>query len=353
MRRPHNCAMRRPPDASPFRRARWLGFGLALGLPLALPAIASAHGLAPDPPSSPVGLLAQWAFDPLIQVPLIATAAAFVSGARRVNAAHPDNAVPRRRVVAFLLGLAALEIALQSPIEHYDTTLFSVHMVQHILLTLVAAPLIAAGAPITLILRFARPGIRRRWILPVLHSRPLNVVTFPIVAWLLFAGVMWGTHFSPVFNASLENPLVHDLEHVAYLGAGLLFWWPIVAVDPSPWRMPHPLRAIYAFLQMPQNTFLALAIYSSSTPLYAHYATLQRTWGPSVVADQQLAGGLMWVSGDLIFLAAILFVVVAWMRQEDRDAVRVDARADAERAAMRRREIALADRLARERATDR
>src|SRR5204862_6295999 len=115
-------------------------------------------------------------------------------------------------------------------------------------------------------------------------------------------------------------------------------WWPVVGTDPSPWRMPHPLRALYTFLQMPQNTFLALAIYSSSTPLYAHYATLERAWGPSVIADQQLAGGLMWVIGDLTFLVAILFVVVKWMRQEDRDAARGAARMDAERDGIRRRE---------------
>jgi putative membrane protein len=117
--------------------------------------------------------------------------------------------------------------------------------------------------------------------------------------------------------------------------------------------MPYPLRALYVFLQMPQNTFLSLVIYSSGTPLYLHYATLQRTWGPTVLADQQLAGGLMWVIGDLTFLVAILFVVVSWMRQEDRDAARSDAREDAERAEIRRREALLADRLGREAAGER
>jgi putative copper resistance protein D len=324
----------------------------SLGL-VGLPAVAAAHGAAPSPPSDPVGLLTMWSFDPLVQVPLAAAAVAYVSAVRAVNRAHPANPVPVRRWVTFLAGLLAIELALQSPIERYDTTLFSVHMVQHVLLTMIAAPLLAAGAPITLLLRFARPAFRRRWILPVLHSRALRLVTFPVVAWLLFAGVMWGSHFSPVFNASLEEPLVHQAEHLAYLVAALLFWWPIVGADPSPWRMPYPLRALYAFLQMPQNTFLALAIYSASTPLYPHYATLQRAWGPSVLADQQLAGGLMWVIGDLTFLVAILVVVVAWMRQEDRDTARSDARVDAERVEIMRRETLLADRLGRTGAEDR
>jgi cytochrome c oxidase assembly factor CtaG len=324
--------------------------GIAVVALLLAPVAAAAHGIAPPPPSDPLQLLGMWSFEPLVQVPLLAGAVAYGWTVRAVNRAHPRNLVPVRRTVAFLAGLAAIELALQSPIEHYDTTLFSVHMVQHILLTMIAAPMIAAAAPITLLLRFVRPAFRRRWILPALHSRALRVVTFPVVAWLAFAGVMWGTHFSPIFNASLEEPLVHDLEHLAYLVAALLFWWPIVGADPSPWRMPHPLRALYLFLQMPQNTFLSLVIYSSGTPLYPHYATLQRTWGPSVLADQQLAGGLMWVIGDLTFLVAILLVVIGWMRQEDRDAARSDAREDAERSEILRREALLADRLGRERA---
>jgi len=346
-----------PVDMRPVRgtmgcmRALLTTAGLA-ALGLMFPVVVAAHGLATQPPSDPLQLLALWSFDPFVQVPLIASLVAYWSAVGSVNRAHPASPVPTRRLASFVAGLVAIELALQSPIEHYDTTLFSAHMVQHILLTMIAAPLIAAAAPITLVLRFARPEVRRRWILPVLHSRTLRVVTFPVVAWLAFAAVMWGSHFSPVFNTSLEDPLVHNAEHLAYLASALLFWWPVVGADPSPWRMAYPLRALYTFLQMPQNTFLALAIYSSSEVLYPHYATLERSWGPTVLADQQLAGGLMWVIGDLTFLVAILYVVAMWMRQEDRNAVRSDARTDAERAEIARREVLLADRLSRERAGD-
>ena len=78
----------------------------------------------------------------------------------------------------------------------------------------------------------------------------MRVLAFPVVAWMLFAGVMWVSHFSPLFDAALEDPLVHDLEHALFLGAALLFWWPAVALDPAPWRMAHPARALYVFLQM-------------------------------------------------------------------------------------------------------
>jgi putative copper resistance protein D len=257
--------------------------------------------------------------------------------------------VPRIRAACWLLGLGAILVALQSPIEAYDTTLFSLHMVQHILLTLVGPPLLALGAPITLLLRAVRPETRRRVVLPILHSLPVRIVTFPLVTWLLFALAMWGTHFSPIFNQSLEEPSVHQLEHAFYLVAGCLFWWPVVALDPSPWRMSEPARILYTFLQMPQNSFLGLAIISATAPLYAHYATLARDWGPPVLEDQMMAGALMWVVGDVVFLIAILGIVLSWMRREERETRAADAREDLARAALRERESRLAERLARER----
>ena len=273
-----------------------------------------------------LGLVFGWTLEPAVLLPLLSVAIAWIWIVRRIDRLHPASPVPRRRSVAFLGGLAVIAIALMSGIDTYDTTLFSVHMVQHLLLTLVAAPLLALGAPITTLLRVATPNVRRTVILPVLHSRLLRIVSFPVVAWLIFAGVMWGTHFSPIFNASLEDPLVHDFEHTLYLAAGLLFWWPAVGLDPSPWRMPHPVRAMYVFLQMPQNTFLAVTILNSSVPLYAHYATLIRPWGPTALQDQQIAGGLMWLCGDLLFLTAMGGIIAGWMLYEKRHEAALDRR---------------------------
>jgi putative copper resistance protein D len=160
---------------------------------------------------------------------------------------------------------------------------------------------------------------------------------------------MWGTHFSPLFDLSLENRFVHDLEHVLYLGSALLFWWPAVGLDPSPWRLPHPARVLYVFLQMPQNTLLAVVILNATAPLYPHYVTLARSWGPSPLVDQQAAGAVMWLGGDLLFIAAIAAILAGWMRFEERGTRAADRREDAERAAIRDRETRLAERLARER----
>jgi putative copper resistance protein D len=122
-----------------------------------------------------------------------------------------------------------------------------------------------------------------------------------------------------------------------------------MAQDPAPWRMSHPARALHVFLQMPQNTFLAVVLLNVTAPLYPHYVTLQRAWGPTPLADQQAAAGIMWLGGDVIFLLHILVTIAAWMRIEGRDVARADRRAAAELADIRVREARLADRLARER----
>ena len=167
----------------------------------------------------------------------------------------------------------------------------------------------------------------------------------PVVAWLTFTLVIWLSHFSPVFDLALEDRAVHDLEHGAYLASALLFWWPVIAADPARRRLPYPVRALYVLLQLPVNSFLGMAILFAAAPLYPHYATLGSPYGITALADQQLAGGLMWLAGDVAFIAAVLAIVAAWMRHEERDAPAAERRADAQRAALNER----ADELARAR----
>jgi cytochrome c oxidase assembly factor CtaG len=344
---------RRAVAAPVFVGKRWirlvgtlLGVGLALTI---LVATASAHGPVPDEPPSVGSLLLGWTFEPLPTLGIALALGWWRWAVRRVNALHPANPVPRRRSVAFGLGILAIAFALLSGIDRYDTTLFSVHMVQHVLLLLVAAPLIALSAPVTLLLRVASPETRRRRLLPILHSRVVRVIGHPVVAWLLFASVMWVTHFSPLFDAALEDPFIHDLEHGLFLVSAFLFWWPAVALDPAPWRMPHPARVMYVFLQMPQNTFLAVVILNATSVLYHHYATLQRPWGPTALDDQHLAAAVMWLAGDGIFIAALFAIIYGWMQAEGRDSGRADRQAAVELVAIRERESKLAERLARDR----
>ena len=292
---------------------------------------ALAHGTDVPAPRLP-DVLAEWSFDPVAVALILATGAAYLWAVRRVNRSHPSNPHPRHRSVLFLGGLVTIGLALLSPIEAYEGQLFSVHMVQHMLLQLVAAPLLLAGAPITLTLRAARPSVRRR-LLAILQSRIVHVISFPLVAWVVFAAVNWGWHFSSLYDDALESTALHYLQHLTLLGAALLFWWPAIGADPSPWRLPHPVRLFYLFLAMPQNSFLGVAIMQANQVLYPHYVTNLRAWGPSPLEDQQLGGVIMWTLGDVAFLVGMGIVVWIWVRHEDRRTVRLDRRLEAERAA--------------------
>jgi putative membrane protein len=314
--------------------------GMLIAAALAFPAAVAAHGPVPADPPTLANLVLGWRFDPVVGSGLILAGVAWLLLVARVGRVHPDHPVPLRRTAAFLGGLFAIAIALLSGIERYDTTLFSIHMVQHLLLMLVAAPLLALSAPVTQLLRAAPPAWRRR-IVAGLHSGPVSVLGHPVVAWVAFTLVLWVSHFSPVFDVALENQLVHETEHAAFLGAGLLFWWPVVGADPARRRLSYPVRALYLLLQMPPSSFLGMLITFANAPLYPHYATLGSPYGMDPLADQQLAGGIMWLAGDVVFIGAILLVVAAWMRHEERDTSAAERRVDAQRVALGER----ADRL--------
>ncbi|MBA4179707.1 MAG: hypothetical protein C0506_03880 [Anaerolinea sp.] len=302
-----------------IRKPAWIVGALLFAL---VPGVVFAHGNGEGP--SIGRLLFAWELDPLFIVPAGGAVWLYLAAVGRVNKAHPKSPYPRRRTAFFLGGVAVLSLAIVSPPAAYDTTLFSVHMGQHLLITMVAAPLILLGAPITLALRVASRTTRKNVLLPLLHSRFVRFVSFPVFAWLLFAGTMWGSHFSPLFNAALEDAWIHRAEHALYLSVALVFWWQVIGLDPTPWRMNHPVRMLYVFLQMPQNSFLALAIYSADDVIYKHYATVQRDWGPSPLADQQIAGISMWIGGDLLFLAALAVVIAGWVKAEELEAKRQD-----------------------------
>jgi putative membrane protein len=309
-------------------RAIFLGLAGALALLGSGATVALGHNDHPPVPTFP-GVLLAWTLDPLPIIGIALAAVAYLWAERRVAQRHPATPVPRHRRWLFMGGLAAILLALVSPVDTYEGVLFSVHMLQHLLLEMVAAPLIVLSAPITLALRAANPSARQA-MLAILHSRPARWLTFPLVTWFLFAAVNWGWHFSALYNLALQTDLVHYLEHATFLAAALLFWWPAIGPDPQPWRMPHPVRLLYLFLAMPQNSFLGVALLSTQRVLYLHYVTVVRTWGPTPLDDQHLGGALMWVIGDIVFLTAMVGVVWAWMRFEDARTVRLDARLDLE-----------------------
>lgn len=251
-----------------------------------------------------------------VAVALVAAAVAYQMGWQATAASRPTRATPPWRRRLFLTGLAVLAVALLPPLATYAHDRLSGHMVQHLLLTLVAAPLLVAGRPL-LVATAALSDDRRRRLLRLGRAPALALLAHPLVAWLVFAAVGWIVHFSPLFDLALENPVAHAAEHALFLGSALLFWRPVLGTAVHG-RLSHPLRLLYLAVAMPQNTFLALAISSSTRPLYDHYVDVARASGFSALDDQRLAGGIMWVGGDLTLLVAVLAVAGAWAIHEDR-----------------------------------
>lgn len=312
--------------------------GSAVGLAsLVVPAVVGAHGADASLPTDPLGLMFAWQFDVPMILGLALATWAYFAAMRLVNRAHPSNRWPVRRTVAFLVAIGALAVALLSAIDALSDDLLTVHMIQHLLLVSVAAPLLAASGIGTLALRVASPELRKGVLLPFLHSRFVSAVTFPVVGALAFVFVLWGSHFSELYNLALVDEGVHAFEHLLYLGIAALFWWPLLSPDPIRWRL-HPGAKVGALLiQLPPMSFLAVLILSASRPLYPAYLGRPEQFGIDVLTDQQIAGSLMWVFNDFAFLIPAGFLFLKFVRHEEQEAKRVDARLDRTRRAEPRR----------------
>jgi putative membrane protein len=252
----------------------------------------------------------------------------YIWGLQRARMGPTTSSFPRWRARCFFVGLLVTYLALQSPIHAYSHRLFSVHMVQHLLLMMVAAPLLVLGTPVVLALRAASPPVRRRVLVPLVRSRGASILSNPVVCWSAFTVVLWASHFTSLYEDALGSQAIHGLEHVLYLAAAVLFWRPVIGLEPGPSRISHPARILYLFLAMPQMAFLGLAIYSSDTVLYPHYLVTAPPLGTNAVADQHLAGVLMWTTSMVLLLPALGFVWFDWMKKDEREAARIDARLD-------------------------
>jgi cytochrome c oxidase assembly factor CtaG len=264
----------------------------------------------------------------------LATAAAialaaglYIGGVRRL--ARRGRRWPAARWVPFAAGLVALLLASQSGLARYDTVLFSVHMAQHLLLGMVAPLLLALGAPVTLALQASRRPTQVA-LLRILHSRPVAVVTHPVVAWVLFGGTLFVLYFSPLFELSLRNDVVHSAVHLHFLVVGATFFWPLVGLDPVHWRLPHGARLLAILLAVPFHAFVGIAILSANDLLAGGwYGDIARDWGPSALSDQRTAAGILWAVGDVLAFVAAVIVFFQWAEREEREAQRADRRLDA------------------------
>ncbi len=230
------------------------------------------------------------------------------------------------RSLAFSVGLVVVASTTLSGLAAYDEALVSVHMVQHMLLLMVAPVFLALGAPITLALRTLRPRPRAA-LLAVLHSRIARIVSFPLVGFALFTLSSYALYFTGWFEATLRNGLVHEATHLHFVAVGCLFLWPLVGADPVPGRIAYPLRALLMFATLPLHAILGLTVMGSRQVIAADFYA-QNAPGIDHLADQAVAGAVLWAAGDLVALLMLGALLRQWMRASEREAQREDRRLD-------------------------
>ncbi len=281
------------------------------------------------PPLTPDTLLTAWTFEPWVVAGLVLMVGLYLWGVRRL-AARGDR-WPVGRTLAWCVGGAGtVAVALLSALGTYDTVLFSVHMVQHILLSMVAPVLMAVGAPITLLLRNLG-GLGRRRVVRVLHSWPAKVLTWPPLTTALMIANPYMLYMSGLYPMTLSNDWLHALVHVHFLIIGCLYFWPLIGLDPMPTRIPYYMRMLLIFVTLPFHAFLGVIIMGSPQLIAEDwYLAFNRAWPPSPLEDQNLAGGIMWGAGDLISLIILAVFFVQWFRHSQREAARIDRQLDRE-----------------------
>ena len=278
-------------------------------------------------------VLTEWGIDPIPFVVTVWAAGLYVLGV--VVLSRRGDRWPAGRTVAFVgLGMGTFFFATSSGLGRYDTTLISVHMVQHMLLSMVVPLSLALGAPVTLALR-TLPQKPRRWLLGVLHSRVAKVLAFPPLAFTLYVVSPWALYFSGWYDASLSSTFVHQMMHVHLVLVGTLFFWPLMGIDPVPGRVSYPFRVLLVIMTLPFHAFLGVTIMGQTTIIGAeHYAELREgpmgSWLPPMLEDQHLAGGILWATGDLIGVLFFAVLFTQWVRQSMREGEREDRRLDLE-----------------------
>ena len=265
-------------------------------------------------------------FDP-VSILLIAAGVLYAVGVHRFGTRHPGHPWSVRRTGAFFGGLAVALVSVDTFIGVYDVQLFYVHMIQHLMLIMIAAPLLAMGAPVDLLTR-ATTGRVHHVVDAGLGSKVAEVVAHPVVDFVLYAVLIPVAHLTRFYNSAVISSALNDLEHLLFLLIGYLFWRHVVAIEPSRYPLSPPLRLIYLALAVPVDTFTGLTLASASHELFPALAAFHRTWGPALVTDLHMGGAIMWVGGDSLMFLAMIPCAVLWMRYEEQRAAEMDRQLD-------------------------
>lgn len=275
-------------------------------------------------------ILRSWEIQPFILILFIVLGTLYTRGWWQLRQKSVHNKLATGwHLFAYITALILITIALMSPIDVLGGLLFYMHMIQHLLLTMFAAPLLMLANPLPFIL-WGLPDKQRRtaarWLSQLLSKnapfrKQLKAVTGPGVCWIIMVAFLWGWHDPDMYNSALRSEVVHNLEHITFFLSALLYWWHATGAGPRIHKlMSRPARIGYLLAGIPANMLPGIAISFSTSVLYTYYETVPRLPAPftvSVLSDQTIGGIIMWVPGSMMFIIAALAVIAAWLQEEE------------------------------------
>ncbi|MEY8040147.1 cytochrome c oxidase assembly protein [Saccharopolyspora cebuensis] len=288
----------------------------------------------PEAPST-LRLFFDWRFDLVYGTAALVLAGLYLWGVLRLR--QRGDRWPVGRTVAWLCGCATILVATSSGIGKYAPAVFSVHMGQHMLLSMLAPVFLVMAGPTSLALRVFKPAGKgeppgaREWLLAFVHSPITRLLTQPIVALVLFVGSFYALYFTGLFDVALSEHWAHLAMNAHFLLVGYVFYWPVIGIDPAPRPLPHLGKLGLVFASMPFHAFFGIALMMSQTVIAeTFYRGLDLPWMTDLLADQRLGGGLAWASGEVPLVVVMLALLIQWSRADDRMARRIDRKADAD-----------------------
>ncbi|WP_236794471.1 cytochrome c oxidase assembly protein [Amycolatopsis sp. GM8] len=258
------------------------------------------------PPLTWHAAVTDWDMPVVVAILLLAAAILYIMGLVRVRDWR------RRDTLWFALGLVICAIATGGSVNAYSTTLFAVHMAQHLLLIMVAPTLLILGRPLELLRRACGPRSRAA-LGKIARSRVVAVLTHPVFAFVYYAVVVAGTHLTPFQQSAATIPWLHGVEELLYLSSGYLLLLPIVAAEPAGRRLAPLLRLIVLLAGMVVDTVVGVTLLITPRAPFPAYIVPDRGWGPDAVTDLHWGGAMMWVGGDLLMAALAIIVITAWV----------------------------------------
>ncbi|MFJ4829003.1 cytochrome c oxidase assembly protein [Streptomyces sp. NPDC088747] len=292
----------------------------------------SGHGMTMDLPPFTLGRGLEWSADPFFLIACLAGIGLYGWGVVRL--ARRGDKWSVGRTASFVVGVLTVMLVMCTRLNDYGMVMFSVHMVQHMVISMLSPILILLGAPITLALR-ALPVASRRGgkgprelLLMFLHSRFMRIVTHPAFTIPLFIASLYGLYFSPIFDFLMGSKVGHTAMMCHFLAVGLVFFWPIMGVDPGPHRPGYLMRMLELFAGMPFHAFFGIALMMASGPMVETYENPPASLGIDALADQTAAGGIAWAFSEIPSVLVLIALLFQWHASESRQARRADRAAD-------------------------